>query len=54
MCWALLLQEANAIKNIACILLRKTRRIIMKEYIAKAVDGKNLTQEEAKKQWRSC
>ena len=45
----LLLQEANAIKNIACILLRKTRRIIMKEYIAKAVDGKNLTQEEAKK-----
>lgn len=48
-CWALLLQEANAIKNIACILLRKTGRIIMKEYIAKAVDGKNLTQEEAKK-----
>ena len=31
------------------ILLRKTRRIIMKEYIAKAVDGKDLTQEEAKK-----
>ena len=41
-------------KNIACILLRKTRRKIMKEYIAKAVDGKDLTQEEAKKQWRSC
>ena len=66
-CWALLLQEANAIKNIACILLRKTGRkilcsckgsrillrktgrIIMKEYIAKVVDGKDLTEEEAKK-----